>query len=43
MIYIITEVKAMYEKIREVFDDIPDFWKAVIFVSAISIFWSIIL
>ncbi len=43
MMYIFTEVKAMYEKIKEVFDDIPDFWKAVIFVSIISLFWDILL
>ena len=33
----------MIEKLTEIFDGLPDIAKAIIFVSIISIFWSIIL
>jgi hypothetical protein len=33
----------MLDKIKDLCDDIPEIWRAVIFVSAISIFWSIII
>ena len=33
----------MIDKIKEICDDLPDMVKAIIFVSIISIFWSLVL
>jgi len=33
----------MIDKIKTICDDLPDIVKAVLFVSAISIFWNIVL
>jgi hypothetical protein len=32
----------MIDKIKDIFDDLPDIVKAILLISAVSIFWDII-